>query len=131
MSTKTMNPQCEALALLLSAGASVRDAAREMGLAPATVYRWSRRLDVMAKIREIREEMTGAAIASLQREMRCAVWVLSTLMKDTEIPPSVRCSAASKLLDAGFRGLEIGELLHRIEALEQKILEEANSNGMF
>ena len=113
-------PEHEGLAVRLSQGVPIRQAAEELGLSLPTAYRWSRRGDIMARVRELQGAATAAAISSLRDSLGAAVATLTALMEDAEIPPSVRCSAAAKLLEQGLRAVEIGEILQRLEALEQK-----------
>ena len=58
------------------------------------------------------------AIARLQQASLSAVDVLMSVMTDTEIPPSVRLSAAKAVLDTSFRAAEIEDLEFRIAMLE-------------
>lgn len=121
MNTKKLKSQHEVLAGLLARGTSIRDAAQEMNVAPATIYRWSRRPDVLSRVRELQAETTGAAVASLKGRIRNAVEVLSSLADDKEIPPSVRCSAAGRILDSGLKSLEVAEILERLQRLESRL----------
>lgn len=121
MIDKKLKSQHEALAALLARGISTSAAAQELEIGQATAYRWSRRADVMARVRELQAETTGAAVASLKGKIRNAVEILSSLADDKEIPPSVRCSAASRILDSGLKSLEVGEILERLQRLESRL----------
>ena len=121
MNTKKLKSQHEVLAGLLARGTSIRDAAQEMNVAPATIYRWGRRPDVLSRVRELQAETTGAAVASLKGKIRNAVEILSSLADDKEVPPSVRCSAAGRILDSGLKSLEVAEILERLQRLESRL----------
>ena len=121
MIDKKLKSQHEALAVLLARGTSTSAAARELEIGQATAYRWSRRPDVMARVRELQAETTGAAVASLKGKIRNAVEILSSLADDKEIPPSVRCSAAGRILDSGLKSLEVAEILERLQRLESRL----------
>lgn len=119
MTTRKMKPAHENLAILLSRGTPVRTAAEELGVGASTIYRWSLRPDVRGRVQELRGTATAAAIASLRDALGGAIATLTGLMADEEVPPSVRCSAAAKLLEQALRAIETGEILQRLEALER------------
>ena len=121
MIDKKLKNQHEALAVLLARGTSTSAAARELEIGQATAYRWSRRPDVMARVRELQAETTGAAVASLKGKIRNAVEILSSLADDEQVPPSVRCSAAGRILDSGLKSLEVAEILERLQRLESRL----------
>ena len=121
MIDKKLKNQHEALAVLLARGTSTSAAARELEIGQATAYRWSRRADVMARVRELQAETTGAAVASLKGKIRNAVEILSSLADDEQVPPSVRCSAAGRILDSGLKSLEVAEILERLQRLESRL----------
>lgn len=121
MIDKKLKSQHEALAALLARGTSTSAAAQELEIGQATAYRWSRRADVMARVRELQAETTGAAVASLKGKIRSAIDTLSSLAEDEQIPPSVRCSAAGRLLDSGLKSLEVAEILERLQNLENRL----------
>ena len=121
MIDKKLKSQHEALAALLARGISTSAAAQELEIGQATAYRWSRRADVMARVRELQAETTGAAVASLKGKIRNAVEILSSLADDEQVPPSVRCSAAGRILDSGLKSLEVAEILERLQRLESRL----------
>ena len=107
----------KALSALLQTS-SVKDAAKKCGLSEETLYRYlkepefnaeyraSRRLLVENSIARI-QGLTGQALETLARNLHCE-------------NPSVEVRAAQILIDNAIRGVEITDILERLEALENE-----------
>jgi len=94
-------------------------AAKALNMPRSTLYH---RLKVDWELKEAYEQMRAAAIAdatdSLLGVSESAVAVLHSLAHDIDTPPSVRVTAATKLIEFAMRAHEATEIIQRIEALE-------------
>lgn len=115
----------ERLAVLLAAGETVAGAAREMDVPTPTAYRWSRQPDVVSRVKELQNEATSRSVNLLKKTLENSVRVLVEIMEDAGTPPSVRVSAAGKLLDSSLKSIEIADVLARLEEVERRLEEEA------
>jgi hypothetical protein len=68
--------------------------------------------------REAKRELVVHATTLLQRYASTAVSTLASIMVHAEAPASSRVAAARVVLEMALRGVELEDLLLRIEALE-------------
>lgn len=102
--------------LALLAKNTVRDAAIDCGLSEETLYRYLRDPDFKAEYRAARRECFEVTIGNIQKAGAEAV---ETLRKSLESEnDSVAVRAAAVILANSFKGSEIGDILERLEALE-------------
>jgi hypothetical protein len=106
-------------ALLTSPG--IEAAAEQCGLSYTTAYRWMRLPAFEALYREARRAVVDHAIASLQRVASKAVTTLETIMDDAEAPCSSRVAAARTTLELSLRGVELSDVLQRLDHLEHVV----------
>jgi len=116
-----------AIATLLEQG-SWRDAARAVGVAESTLWRWGQREDFRRAYREANERIVEEAIAKLQKASGGAVDTLQTIMSDSEKPPTARVTAARSILDLSFKAVEMENVIARIENIE-RLLEIRKGEG--
>jgi hypothetical protein len=107
-----------ALAALLSE-ATIVEAATRAGVGEATLLRWLAEPSFKARYRDARRQVVEQAIVGLQQAAGAAVTVLSAIAGDAAQPAGARVSAARTILDQSFRGLELVDLVERIELLER------------
>jgi len=108
----------QAIVALLS-HASIPDAARSIGIAEVTLWRWLQRQDFRAEYQKARREAVGRAIDHVQRAAAGAVETLEAVMGDREAPASSRVSAAKTVLDAALKAVELEDIQERLEAVER------------
>lgn len=113
-------PQREdaALAALLSEP-TIAQAAAKAGISESTLLRWLAEPSFRARYRDARRQVVEQAIVGLQQAAGDAVTVLSAIAGDAAQPAGARVSAARTILDQSFRGLELVDLVERIEQLER------------
>jgi hypothetical protein len=112
--------QERALVALLST-TTTEEAAKRAGLTSRTLRRYLRIPEFRAEYLERRREIVSAALTLAQQRAPVAVSVLSTIMGDTSKPPTVRVSAASKVLDVAVKGVETEDLVERVAELQAEI----------
>lgn len=110
----------EAVAALLTQR-NVEEAARAVGIGPATLLRWLKVPEFQAVYREARRAAFGQSIARLQQASSAAVSTLLKVMVDPNSPASSRLRAADSVLDHGAKAIEIEDIEVRLAALEQSI----------
>src|SRR5918996_4444956 len=85
--------------LALLADARPEAAAKAAGVTSRTIRNYLRDPKFRAEYLTRRRELVSSAVSLAQQQAVVAVAVLSTIMGDTSKPPTVRVSAASKVLD--------------------------------
>lgn len=108
----------EAIAALLSQR-TTEDAARAIGIAPATLLRWMKEPEFKAEYRKARREAVGQTTARLQQATGAAGAIVLKLMTDVNVPASVRLRAAECVLDRAIQSLEMDDMEDRIAELER------------
>jgi transposase-like protein len=97
---------------------SITAAAKTCGVDESTLRRWLRKPKFLALYRNARRQVVEAAIARLQTVTAAAV---ATLEKNLSCKnPAVEIRAAATILDLALRGVELDDLVTRIEGLERK-----------
>jgi hypothetical protein len=111
-----------AINALLSAS-SLREAAKEAGIAEATLHRWLKDEAFQTAYRAAKREVVNHAICRLQRSSGQAVKTLEDVMKDGGSPATSRVSAAKIILEMALKGVEVEDLEKRITDLEKFVRE--------
>jgi hypothetical protein len=106
----------------LLTGVGVEEAAKLAGVGERTVWTWLResppfRRELRARQRQAMEDAT----AELQALASQAVKALGRVLNDSAAPHGAVVSAAKAVLEAGARGIELGEVAERVDALEQQM----------
>jgi AcrR family transcriptional regulator len=96
-------------------------AARKLGIARSTLYRYLRDEDIREAYTEWRRAAIADAVDSLQGVAEQAVVVLHNLANDPDAPPNVRVTAASRILEMALRAHELSDMHERLEALEKEL----------
>ena len=112
------------LAALIACG-SVRAAARAVGVSETTVRTRLADPDCRAQYETAKGAVLQEACDALAARLTHAVDVLVEVLDNTENAATVRVSAADSLLRHGLRYIEMGNILLRLDALEQR----ANNEG--
>ena len=96
---------------------SLRKAAKEAGIAEATLHRWLKDDAFQVAYRNAKRDLVNHSICCLQKSSEKAVQVLLDVAKDKECPASARVSAARAILENSIKTLELDDL----EVLAAKI----------
>jgi hypothetical protein len=105
------------LALLTNQGAD--NAARTVGIAPRTLYRWMNEPLFDKAYRKARRDAFGQGTARLQQASGAAVSSVLKIMVDQHTPASTKLRAADVVLTHGAKAIEIEDIEARVAALEQ------------
>ena len=105
------------LALLTNQG--VDNAARAVGIAPRTLYRWMNEPLFDKAYRKARRAAFGQGTARLQQASGAAVSSVLKIMVDQHTPASTKLRAADLVLTHGAKAIEIEDIEARVAALEQ------------
>jgi DNA-binding MurR/RpiR family transcriptional regulator len=117
---KLPRKQHQAIAALIK-HQTTKEAAEDVGIGEATLFRWMQDHDFQKAYREAKRRVMDHAITQLQQVSSEAVLTLQAIMNDTEKPPSPRVTAARTILDMAVKAVELEDLTARIEALEKKV----------
>lgn len=107
------------MAALIACG-SVRAAARAVGVSETTVRARLNDPDFRKEYETAKGAVLEEACDSLSARLTHAVDVLVEVLDNTENAATVRVSAADSLLRHGLRYIEMGNILLRLDALEQR-----------
>lgn len=110
----------QAIATLLSQP-SIGGAAKKIGIAEKTLFRWLQLDGFQLAYKNARRQVVQQAIAQIQSVMSEAVQTLLDVMSNPVAPASAKVSAARALLDIGFKVVEIEDLESRIEKIEKTL----------
>ena len=98
---------------------SVTDAAKQSGLSARTIYRYLAEDDFMKEFRRARRDAVEASIGQIQAATGEAV---ETLKKNLSCEnPSVEVRAAQIILDTAYKGVELMDIVERLEILESEL----------
>ncbi|ACL06907.1 phage protein [Desulfatibacillum aliphaticivorans] len=100
---------------------TMAQAAESAGITSRTLLRWLKNEDFIEAYRQARREVVQQAVAGIQGAMSEALDTLRGVMKDAQATPAARVSAARTILDMGLKGVELEDVLVRLEALETQL----------
>ena len=116
--TKLKRKLEEAVAAMLTQR-NVEEAARTVGVSPATIMRWQKLPVFQTAYREARQAAFGQAVARLQQGASAAATTLLKTMIDPAAPASVRLRAADCVLGHASKAIEIEDIEVRVSELER------------
>src|SRR5262245_44310042 len=119
MNADNVNPKHEQAILALLAEPSVAKAAATCDVSEGTLYNWLRDPNFRRAFSAARRDAFSQAIGLLQRYAVMAAQSLAKVMVDPAAPSSSKVSAASAVLKHGREGIELDDLVVRIEAVEK------------
>jgi hypothetical protein len=99
---------------------SFEKAAARAGVSESTLWRWLRLPEFQEAYRSAKRESVSQAIGCLQRASSEAVEALRQIMNDIQAPATARVSAARSILEFALKGVELEDILARLEALENE-----------
>jgi predicted DNA-binding transcriptional regulator AlpA len=110
----------KALAALLNTS-SVKDAAATSGLSEETLYRYLRDEDFRREYQQARRQVVESSISAMQQASSEAV---ETLRRNLNCEnAAVETRTAQIIFENSIRGLELTDILSRLEVLEQNAVE--------
>ena len=101
---------------------TVREAAKAVGIGEATAFRWLKDAQFTSSYRKARQQLVEHSISRIQKASGEAIELLRTVLQDDTAPASSRVSASKIILELSIRGLEITDIIERIENLEQAVM---------
>ena len=110
----------KALIAILEAD-SIKEASEQSGISRASLFRFLQDPAFRKELSEARGRMVDIAVAKLSKACSAAVGVLVEIMKNRELSPSPRVTAAKGILDLAFKAGEIEDLKQRLEILEERL----------
>jgi hypothetical protein len=110
----------EAIVALLS-HRTVEEAARAIGIAPKTLFRWMNEPEFDTAYREARRKAFGQSVSRLQQAAGAAVSTLLKLMVDPSTPAATKARCAHSVLDHGRKAMELDDIQVRLDALESSV----------
>lgn len=105
----------------LLASPTIEQAAKKVGVAPSTLFRWMQDEEFKANYRVAKTACVFQAIAHLQNATLGAVDTLRDIMLDEGKPPATRVVAAKIVLETSIKAVEIEDLAARVEQLEKAL----------
>jgi AcrR family transcriptional regulator len=114
---KTTNKE-KALAALLESS-SITDAAKSCGLSQETLYRYLREKEFVADYRNARRQVVENSITQLQQASGEAVEALRRNLSCSY--PQAEIRAAQIILDNALKGVELVDILERLEQIENAV----------
>ena len=101
---------------------TIREAAEAVNLGEATAHRWLRDPAFQRSYKAARQQIIDVCISRLQKVSSEAVEVLREILHDNTAPASSRVSASKIVLELSLKGLEVSDILERLDNLERAIL---------
>jgi|SRR5215208_2415880 len=124
--TEGISANQEKLILALLQSTSMSEAAQKAGVSTKTVQRWSKEPDFISAYRRARTYVYESAVGQLQA---AAVEAVATLRNNLNhpTPASVQVRAALGILELAAKGVELYDIVERLERLESR----GGSNGYY
>ncbi|MGA3240356.1 MAG: hypothetical protein ABSG03_29105 [Bryobacteraceae bacterium] len=116
--TLALSARAQALMVALLSGKSVADAAKEAGISRRTADRLKSSEAFERAYSATKAELLGGAVAALHSHSLRFVSTLATVAGDTAARPGERVQASREGLSALFKGVELFDVIRRLEKLE-------------
>jgi hypothetical protein len=98
-------------------------AAKTADVSHVTLWRWMKRPDFRARLRNARRAVVEGAIGRLQQ---AATEAVSTLQRNMTCgTPAVEVRAATAILDQAIRAVKLFDVVERVEQLEARLADRA------
>jgi transposase-like protein len=124
--TKFDRKKEEAIAALLTQR-NTDEAARSIGISPATLFRWMKEPEFDKEFHKAQRAAFRQTIARLQYASGAAASVMLKMMMDPGAPASTRVRAAESVLNHTMKAIELDEIEARLAELERSA--EASKGG--
>ena len=119
--SKKMERKKEKVIACLIAQPTITLAAQEAKISQSTMFRWLNDSDFQAAYRKAKREIVNHALTQVQKSVTKAVETLLDVMGNGVVE-SAKVSAAKAILELAIRAVEIEDLDERIEALEERMM---------
>jgi len=126
--TKFGRKKEEAIAALLIQR-TIEDAARAVGIGPATLLRWMKEPEFDGAYRSARHKAFGQSTARLQQGASAAASTLLKVMVDPGTPVSTKVRAAECVLNHAAKAIELEDIAARVALLERAADDEHKQAG--
>ena len=110
--------QEEAILALLTQR-NTEEAARSIGVAPKTLFRWQQIPEFQAALRKARRDVVSQSTARLQQAASAATTTLLKVMVDPATPASTKVRAAECVLSHAQKAIELEDVEARLTELER------------
>jgi len=114
-----LTPKQEQAVLALVTNQGVDNAARAVGVAPRTLYRWMNEPVFDKAYRKARRDAFGQGTARLQQASGAAVSSILKIMVDPHAAASTKLRAADLVLSHGAKAIELEDVEARVAELER------------
>ena len=114
-----LTPKQEQAVLALLTNQGVDNAARAVGIAPRTLYRWMNEPVFDKAYRKARRDAFGQGTARLQQASSAAVSSILKIMVDQHAAAFTKLRAAELVLTHGAKAIEIEDVEARVSELER------------
>jgi AcrR family transcriptional regulator len=108
----------EKVLIALIETSSVREAAKKSGIGEATIYRYLQDKEFLSEYRNARRQTVESAIAQMQGAASEAVSRLKELQYCEN--PAVAARCAQVIYENSIKGMEMTDVLQRLEVLENE-----------
>ncbi len=122
---KTTNKE-KALAALLESS-SIAEAAKRCELSQETLYRYLREKDFVSDYRNARRQVVENSITQLQQASGEAVEALRRNLSCSN--PQAEIRSAQIILDNALKGVELVDILERLETIENEYQKQIDEDG--
>ena len=123
MTAGTISSKQERAIIALLNEPTIAKAATACGVSERTLYGWMNQPAFVTAYHKARRQAFGKAIALLQQYGALAAQTLAKVMIDPASPASAKVSAANIVLNQGRNGIELEDVVQRMEALEKGVKE--------
>ena len=109
----------EEAVLALLTQRNTEEAARSIGVAPKTLFRWQQIPEFQAALRKARRDAVAQSTARLQQATSAAATTLLKVMVDPGTPASTKVRAAECVLSHAQKATELEDVEARLAELER------------
>lgn len=118
MAENVRSGRVDAFLVSIASEKTVRESAKEVGVAERTVYRWLQKAENRMRVNSLRSEYCEQAVGKLAQ---CAIEAALTMRELLDSSSdSIRLNAARSILDFGMQLRQFSEFEQRIQQLEER-----------
>lgn len=114
-----VNAKQSKLMLAMLTKPTMQKACEDVGVSTQTAYRWLKDETFNREFQAVKRDYMRSVTTLIQKNNKTAVNTIVGIMKDESLPPTVRLQGARTILEYGYKGLEIEDILERIDKLER------------
>ena len=98
---------------------TMQEACDDVGITTQTGYRWLKEEEFNREFQVVKRDFMRNVTTIIQKNNKIAVETIVEIMKNKRLPPTVRLQGAKTILEYGYKGLEIEDILERLDKLER------------